>query len=826
MAEQSYSGLSLAEVEQRQIQYGENSLGTKKRVGPFWIFIKKFNSPLLLLLIGVSVVSIIMGQRTDAVIILLMVFVSAILDFVNTQKSAKAVESLIAKVAITTRVKRGGVEVEIPVKNIVPGDIVLLSAGDVVPADCRVLEARDFFINQSALTGESFPVEKIVTEPENLIFMGSNVITGFATVEVLTIGLKTQYGNISANLSTAEEETDFEQGIRKFSYFILRVTFVLVVFVFFINAFFHRGIFESFIFALAIAIGLTPELLPVVISVALSRGSVLMSKKGVIVKRLSSIQNLGSMNVLCTDKTGTLTEDRIELVKYVDGFGEVSEAVLQYSYLNSFFHTGVQNPLDNAIKNFKNIDISNYQKVDEIPFDFMRRCASMVVEEKENSQRYLITKGAPEDILAICLSYQKHEEIKPLQELPRRQIRQEFESLSKNGFRVLAVAYKKVVDGQKQIYKKEEEKDLIFMGFVAFYDPPKQTAAEAVKELGYLGIEVKIITGDNELLASKICSEIGLPVKGVVTGEELHGKSDEEIGSIAVRTTIFARINPAQKERIIRSLRKAKFVVGYLGDGINDAPALKAADVGISVNNAVDVAKDTADIILLRKSLRVLRDGVVEGRKTFQNTMKYIMMGLSSNFGNMFSMAGLPLFIPFFPMLPSQILFNNFLYDISQFTIPTDKVDKEDIQKPLRWDLKFIRKYMYVFGSISSIFDFGTFALMWFIFHPSVAQFQTAWFMESLATQTFVIYVIRTRKFPFLQSSPSKWLLLSTLLVVVVAWIIPFIGVGRLLHFSALTWPMMVGIFVLVFIYLILVQIVKMIFYKYLAHKFVRGTHA
>lgn len=817
-------GLISAHVEQSRAQYGENTLSMKKREGAFLIFIKKFNSPLLILLIVASGIAIFLGQNTDAIIILIMVFISVMLDFTNTQKSEKAVQELISKVAVMVTVVRDGAQKEVAMKEVVVGDVVVLNAGSIIPADCRILEVKDFFVNQSALTGESFPVEKRTARMENEekptldseshVFMGSSVISGFAIVEVVAIGSATHYGKIAKQLSTHTVETDFEKGIRSFSYFILQITMVLVICVFFINTVMHRGIFESFIFALAVAIGLTPELLPVVISIGLSHGSLLMAKKDVIVKKLSAIENFGSMNVLCTDKTGTLTEDKITLVRHVDGFGKESEQTLFYSYLNSIFHSGAQNPLDMAIQDFKKQDISAYEKIDEIPFDFSRRRASVVAQN--HGERVLISKGAPEEIFSICTACQREDKSVPFTADVKKTVREEYDVLSKDGFRVLAVAHKALSD-KKAIYGKDEERDMVFFGFMAFYDPPKATAAEAVKDLEELGIEIKIITGDSALLTKKICRDIKLSVKGIVEGSAIDGLSDEALQQLAQKTTIFARANPTQKERIIVALKRANCSVGYLGDGVNDAPALKAADVGISVNNAVDVAKHTADIILLQKSLIVLRDGVIEGRKTFQNTMKYIMMGLSSNFGNMFSMTGLSAILPFFPMLPSQILLNNLLYDISQFTISTDTVDAQDVKKPLRWNVHFIRKYMLSLGPVSSIFDFLTFGIMWYAFHPSVAQFQTAWFIESLATQTLVIYVIRTRKIPFLQSTPSKWLLISTLGVVVVGWMIPFTSFGKVLSFSALSPLMLVSILGLVFVYLIMVQIAKVLFYRYVA---------
>ena len=815
-------GLTEKEAARRLRKFGENIVFKKKKFRPLVAFVRKFNSPLLQILIIASIVSFFIGQNINAIILLLMVLLSAILDFVNSYKSEKAVTSLIAKVVTTATVIRDGVKREIEFKEIVPGDIIFLSAGDIVPADAEVLDSRDFFVNQSALTGESFPVEKVAetlakSEPlypgkKNLVFLGTNVVTGFATALVLRTGQKTEFGHIAERLTSGEALTDFEKNIKKFSTFIMWVTAILVAAVFLINAFLGRGILSSFIFSLAIAIGLTPELLPVIISVSLSRGSLLMAKKGVIVKHLPAIENFGSMDVLCTDKTGTLTEDRIVLVKYIDPFGAISDEALLYSYLNSFFHTGVATPLDNAIREYRHLDIRSYLKIDEIPFDAMRRRQSIVVEKK--SERILITKGAPEEIMKICSHYEERESAVVFDKAKQIQAESQFQKLSLEGFRVLAIARKNLAGAKKTVYSKNEEQGMVFLGFVAFLDPAKSTAKKTVKELSELGIEIKIITGDNELLTEKICRDIGLEVKGVATGDKIDKLKDQELGSLAVETTIFARINPEQKERIIQSLRQAGKVVGYLGDGINDAPALKAADVGISVNNAVDVAKETADIILLMKSLCTLRDGVVEGRRTYHNTMKYILMVLSSNFGNMFSMVGASALLPFLPMLPTQVLLNNFIYDSSQLSLSTDAVDEEDMKKPSVWDMGFIKRYMFVFGLVSSIFDFLTFGFLYYCFRASESQFQTGWFIESIATQVFVIYIIRTKKIPFLESRPSRALFLNTFLAVAIAWLIPFLGVGAFFGFSPLPWNILAVIAGLVVVYLLLVEVVKRFFYR------------
>jgi P-type Mg2+ transporter len=557
---------------------------------------------------------------------------------------------------------------------------------------------------------------------------------------------------------------------------------------------------------------LTPELLPVILSVSLSRGSLVMAKKEVVVKNMPSIQNLGSMNILCTDKTGTLTEDKIALVKHVDGFGQNSEQVLLNAYLSSYYHTGVQSPLENAIRDFKKLNIKNYKKIDEIPFDFTRRRQSIVVEN--NNQRVVITKGAPEDVLKVASFYQEAGKQIPLHGETENRIKQEFDKLSAEGFRVLAVATREVPVENKTVYENDVEKGMVFEGFMCFLDPAKESSLQAILELEEKGVEVKILTGDNEILTQKICRDIKLPIKGVLTGTELSALTDEALKVKAKNITIFARVSPVQKERIIRVLRKSGNVVGYLGDGINDAPALSAADVGISVNNAVDVAKDAASIILLRKSLEVLKDGVLEGRRTFQNTLKYMMMGLSSNFGNMFSMMAASAFLPFLPMLPTQVLLNNFIYDTSQITLPGDKVDVDLLDKPPHWNIKFIRKYMIVFGWVSSLFDFITYGVLFFIFKYTNTQFQTGWFIESLATQILVIFVIRTRKMPFLKSMPSLGLLCSTIAGVGVAWLIPFTPLSKLFHFAKLPWYVLVTIIAIVFVYLMMTEITKRIFFK------------
>ena len=789
---------------------------------------KKFNSPLLLMLIGTSIVSLFLGQTVSATVILAMVFLSAVMDFWNTRKSEAVAEKLVAQVSSTVTVWRDGEKREVSLKLLVPGDVIELSAGSVIPADCRVLSADDLFVNQSSLTGESFPVEKyadtekgtallekgeeLLLTSDKAVFMGSSVVTGFATAVVLRTGEKAEFGRLAYTIAKPEDETDFDRGIRNFSMFVMRLTLVMVTVVFFLNALVKGDIFESFLFSVAIAVGLTPELLPVIMSVSLARGSLVMSKKKVIVKNLSAIQNFGGMNILCTDKTGTLTKDKITLVECVNIEGVDSKEVLVQTYLSSIMHTAKKGALDSAIMEYGKMETSEYKKVDEVPFDFHRRCDSVVVDY--DSKRRLTCKGAPKNIFDGCSKYRKNENDLPFSEEAISLAQKEYNKLSAEGYRVLAVAEKMVPQDERTVYHKEDEMEMVFLGFAAFLDPPKKSVIPTLLELEGLHIEVKVLTGDSEVLTERICKEIGLPIRGVLHGEQISELSDSELLTKLADTNIFARVSPEQKERIVTLLRKQGNVVGYLGDGINDAPVLKAADVGISVNNAVDVAKETADIILLDKSLEVLKDGIIEGRKTFQNTMKYIKMGFSSNFGNMFSMMGASAFLPFLPMLPAQILLNNFMYDMSQTTLSTDSIDEEDIIHPLRWDTSFFGKYIAVFGFVSSIFDFITFFVLYKVFSLGASGFQTGWFIESIATQVLIIYIIRTKRAPFFKSWPSRPVIISTLGIVALAWIIPFTPVGEILSFTTLSPFMLVTIAGIVAVYLVVGEFTKAMFYR------------
>jgi len=816
------NGLSSKEAKERLNEFGKNIVFQRKKFKPLIHFIQKLNSPLLILLILSSLILFFVGENLNSLIIILIVLISATLDFFNAYKSEKIIEDLLQKISNKVLVLRDNKKTEIPISEVVPGDIIYLEAGNIVPADALVLEADDFFINQSTLTGESLPLEKYPVpkkelgsedlekidfslENQNLIFMSTSVATGYAKALILRTGGQTEFGKLFEQIKHNEPKTNFEINIQKFTLFITKLVGFMAIFVFLSNTILERGVVNSFVFTVAIAVGLTPELLPVIISVSLAHGAKKMSKKEVITRNLSSIENFGSMNILCTDKTGTLTENRITLIKCVDAEGKNSDETFFYSYLSSVFGTSRKNPLDEAIKEYKKLNIDEFEKIDEIPFDFERKRSSVVVQNKKTNERFLITKGAPENIYQISKIRGKE------------RAQKQFEKLSADGFRVLTVAIKKIPTENRKIYHSSEENDMSFLGFCAFFDPPKKTAEESIMELKKLGVEIKILTGDSEILANKICRELNLEVRGVLTGKDVEKLTDEELKIQAQSATIFGRVTPIQKERIIRVLKQAGNSVGYLGDGINDLGALKAADVGISVNNAVQACKEVADIILLRYSLRVLKDGVIEGRKTFENTMKYIRMVFSSNLGNMFSMIFAPFFLPFLPMKPSQILLNNFLYDSSQITLPSDNVLYQDIKKPVRWNFKELLFFMIVFGLISSAFDFITFFVLRNI-SLSESMFQTGWFMESLATQILVIYIIRS-KYHLFKSLPSFWLVSTTLLAVGIGWMLPFSKIGRYFYFETPTFEILKIISLIVLSYLLIVTIAKAIFYKRFSQK-------
>lgn len=813
-------GLSHDEAGERLREDGLNVISEKKKYNVFTQFLSHLKSPLIIILLIAAVISFFTDQVTQGVIIVCIIMLGTFLDFFQEYSANKALRKLVESVATTAMVLRNGEKKEILIKYLVKGDVVLLSSGDMIPADARVLESQDFFVNQSSITGESFPVEKTADKLEeaksvidlnNILFSNTNVVSGSATAVIIKTGKNTEFGKIASKISEAPVKTEFEKGTANFGFLLMKIALVLVLFIFLVTSFIRQDFFESFMFAIAIAVGITPDLLPMIMAVTMSVGSKKMSKKGVIVKKLSAIPDFGSMNILCTDKTGTLTENKIAVVKYQNIEGKEEERVLRLTYINSTFQTGIKNPLDEAVINYKKIDIKGVRKLEEIPYDFTRKRMSVVV--KSGKQNLMITKGAPEEIFECCTSYNKFGRPSKFDKRAMKRATDLYKSLSKDGFRVLAVSSKSV-GSKKGKYTHAEETGMVFEGFISFFDPPKKDVAETIKQIHDLGIEVKIITGDNELVTQKISREVGLEIKGILLGKEIEEMSDDALRIKAQNTTIFARCSPDEKIRIIHALRENKNVIGYLGDGINDAPSIKNADVGISVNNAVDVAKESGDIILTRKSLSDLKEGVIEGRKIFGNTMKYIMMALSSNFGNMFSASGAVLFLPFLPMLPIQILLNNLIYDASQVTIPSDKVDNDWVSSPKKWDIKFLKKFMYVFGPLSSVFDFITFGVFYFVLKVTAPVFQTGWFIESLATQTLVIHIIRTKKTPILKSRASKLLVLTSLLGLGVGITIPYTPLGKLFGFSPLPLYFLGIILGITLVYLVLVEITKRIFYK------------
>lgn len=812
----SEQGLTEHEAKKRLEEYGTNEPAKKKRQHILVQIALKFCNPIVIVLLIIGGFSLFFGEIINALLVGLMGVVSVVLTFVQEYRAGEAAEKLFELIHTTATVCRHGKLREIKIRELVPGDILDLSAGDMVPADVRILSCKDFFVNQSSLTGESFPVEKQASMPDvngvhNIAFMGSSVVSGSSLAVVIKTGVATEFGELAQKLSHAHVSTSFDQGVWNFTMLMVKAMVLLVACIFAIIAVRGGDFLQAFLFSLGVAIGLTPEMLPMVVTVTLSRGAIALSKKEVIVKRLNSVQNFGAMDVLCTDKTGTLTEDKIVLEKHCDVMGNESEDVLRYAYVNSFYQTGLKNILDKAILKHEKLLVKQYEKIDEIPFDFSRKIMSVVV--KWNGGEKLIAKGAPEEIFHRCTKYVVGNEIFDLTKTVIQDVEREYHNLSAEGFRVLAVAYKDVAQ-PKSVYSKDDEKDLVLKGYVAFYDPPKASAKKAIESLKKLGVDFKVLTGDNELVTKKICSEVGLEVKNLLTGEQVESVTDAELETLVESTNVFTRLLPLQKERVIRALHHNGHTVGYLGDGINDAPALKISDVGISVNNAVDIAKESADLILLRKSLMVLHDGVIEGRKTFGNIVKYLKMGSSSNFGNMFSMTGASMFLPFLPMRPIQILLNNLLYDMSQIAIPTDEVDKEYLLKPRPWNVDKIKKFMLIIGPISSIFDFITFGVLLFWFKATPALFHTGWFLESLLTQTLVIHVIRTRKIPFLESWPSGFLLFSSLAVVGVGFYIPLSPLCGPLGFVAPPATFYVALFFISSAYFFLVQKVKAEFVK------------
>lgn len=828
-------GLSAEEVEARLEQYGPNEVARERRRTVLMRLWDNVKNPLVILLMVLGVISYLTEDVRAAIIIFLMVILGIVLRFFQEQRADQAAEDLKAMVSTTATVMRDGKRQEISLKELVPGDIVLLSAGDMVPADVRLLSAKDLFLNQSTLTGESMPVEKAPPvvdkslqnplEMPNICFLGSNVESGSGSAVVVQTGHETYFGSLASSIVGLRVLTSFDKGINQFTWLMISFMVVMVPLVFLFNGISKGNWIEAFLFALAVAVGLTPEMLPMIVTVNLSKGAIAMSRKKVIVKRLDSIQNFGAMDMLCTDKTGTITQGRIVLEKYLDVRGNPSNRVLHYGYLNSYYQTGLKNLMDEAILNHGDLNDSlqvdeNFRKIDELPFDFRRRRMSVILENEKN-QQVLICKGAVEEIMRLSTHVEINGEV--LEVLPEHDEhrKQRVKELNSEGFRVIAIAYRVFPgDNDEPHYTVPDESDLTLLGYMAFLDPPKDTASEALARLHDHNVSVKILTGDNDIVTATICKKVGIPVDRILLGPDIEEMTEPQLAKAAETATVFAKLSPTHKERIIRALQKAGHVVGFMGDGINDAPALKAADVGISVDSAVDIAKESSDIILLENSLLVLEQGVMEGRRVFGNIIKYIKMAASSNFGNMFSVLGASLFLPFVPMLPIQVLTNNLLYDFSQTAIPTDQVDTDWLSIPRKWAIGEIRRFIIFIGPISSIFDYATYFIMLFVFHTlknaagDAALFHTGWFVESLFTQTLIIHVIRTNKIPFMQSRASRALLATSLIIVAVGAYLPFSPLASdlgLVALPALYWPFLAG---MLLCYVVLTQAVKTWFYR------------
>lgn len=833
-------GLNPEEIEKRQSLYGKNEIEHEKKKNPVSTFIKAFINPFIGVLTGLVIISFILdvmlaepGEQdwTAIIIISTMVIFSAILRFMQEWKANISSEALLKMVTNTCYVKRSGKhDEEISITELVPGDIVMIAAGDMIPADIRIIQAKDLFVSQSSLTGESDPIEKSpeskekkyckgsVVELDNICYMGSNVVSGSATGIVFATGNNTYLGTIAKNISGHRAATAFDKGISKVSFLLIRFMLVMIPFVFLVNGLTKGDWLEAFIFAVSVAVGLTPEMLPMIVTANLSKGAVAMSKKKTIVKDLNAIQNFGAMNILCTDKTGTLTCDQIVLEKYInaDGSNDTDKRILRHAYFNSFFQTGLKNLMDKAIlSHVKELSLEhlkdNYNKVDEIPFDFTRRRMSVVIEDKQG-KRQIITKGAVEEMIEICSYAEFNKTVQPFTDELKQKAKYISEQMNRQGMRVLAVAHKSYLDKDCN-FSVKDEKDMVLIGFLAFLDPPKQSAANAIRQLHEHGIEVKILSGDNDSVVRTIARQVGIETNNALTGPQFSSMSDDERRKAVIETTVFSKLTPLQKTEIITLLQEQENTVGFLGDGINDASALRQSDIGISVDSAVDIAKESADIILLEKDLMVLEDGVIEGRKTFGNITKYIKMTASSNFGNMFSVMAASAFLPFLPMLPIHLLIQNLLYDISQTTIPFDSMDADYLRKPRKWDASDLSRFMIFIGPISSIFDIITYLVMWYVFScnsiDQQALFQSGWFIEGLLSQTLIVHMIRTRKIPFIQSCASWPVTGLTFLIMAIGIIIPFTSFGNSIGLTQLPisyFPWLIGILLS---YCILTQIIK-----------------
>ncbi|GMV30805.1 MAG: magnesium-translocating P-type ATPase [Rhodanobacteraceae bacterium] len=822
-------GLTSDQAEVQLAATGPNSVEDASHLSTLRLLLRQFESPLVLILAFAATLSLLLQQWVDAGIILAIVLGSSLLSFFQEYRASSAVEALKRRLALTARVLRDGVEQALPVTTIVPGDVILLAAGNLIPADGLLIEAQDFLVSEASMTGESFPVEKrpgvvaadaTLAQRTNTVFLGASVRSGSARVLVVRTGHRTEFGAIAARLRARPPESDFTRGVRQFGYLLIRVMVVIVLFVLTVNLLLDRPVIESLLFAAALAVGLSPELLPAIISVTLSAGARAMARRGVIVRRLDAIENLGSMNILCTDKTGTLTEGTIVLSEALDAENRPSHEVKQLAYVNAAFETGIENPLDAAIiaaGDSAGLSTGGLVKIDEIPYDFVRRRLTIVVAEKGATDQHLIvTKGAFANVLDSCTRFERARAEVALDGATRAQFEEVFKTKGEQGFRVVALATRRVA--AQADYDREDERDMVFRGFLVFLDPPKPEARETVQDLTRLGIAIKVISGDNRHVTAHMAKAVGLDATSMLTGEELAGMKDEALWHRAPRTDLFVEIDPQQKERIVRALQRTGNAVGYLGDGINDAPALHASDVGISVAEAVDVARESADIILLSRDLDVLRQGIEDGRRTFANTLKYISITTSANFGNMISMALVTPLLPFLPLAAKQILLNNFLSDLPSLAISSDRVDPERVSSPQRWSIKEIHRFMIVFGLISSVFDVLTFGVLLHVFHANQASFQTSWFMISLLTELAVVLVLRTRE-PAFRSRPSRLLLWSTLAVATATFLIPFVGgASALFGFVPLSVTELTAIVVILGAYIMATEIAKA--------RFLRHEHA
>ncbi|MDB5110921.1 MAG: magnesium-translocating P-type ATPase [Mucilaginibacter sp.] len=811
-------GLDEKEVTKRIKTYGPNTIKANSKSSAILLFLSQFKSPITLMLIVAALLSAGLRDAADTVIILAIVLISSFLGFWQEKGAADAVSELLKMVQLHCVILRNGQQKELPVEVVVPGDVVILSAGNLIPGDCLILESQELFVDEAAFTGETYPVEKNagilpadtpLAKRTNALFMGSHVISGRASVLVMKTGLQTEFGKISEGLQAKAPETDFEKGIRKFGYMLMEITLVLVIIIFAINVFLHKPVLDSFLFSLALAVGLTPQLLPAIISVNLATGARRMAKQKVIVKRLSSIENFGSMDILCSDKTGTITEGKVNLKDTLDSNGQHSDKVLQYAWLNASLQQGFHNPIDEAIcSGYKGVKQS-FAIQKEIPYDFIRK--RLTIQVKKDKENFAVSKGALTIILDICSQVESGDGKVTKIAASKAAILKQYEQLSEAGYRTLGVAYKPA--NATKDFIKADEKDMIFLGFITLFDPPKANVAAILKELDQLGVKLKIITGDNALVAKSLALQIGIKVPRILTGAALQKMSNTALMHQAPLTDIFAEVEPNQKEHIITILKKAGHVVGFMGDGINDAPALHIADVGISVDTAVDVAKEAADIVLLSRDLEVLTQGIVEGRKTFANTMKYIFMATSANFGNMFSMAGASLFLKFLPLLPKQILLTNLLTDFPEMTIAMDRVDQINIQSPQRWDLSFIKRFMITFGLLSSVFDYLTFGVLVYIFHANEKVFQTGWFIESVISATLIVLVVRTR-LPFFKSLPGRYLAIATILVLLMVLALPLTPVAVWFGFTRLPLAYYGWMLLIIILYLGSAEMAKYWFYR------------